>query len=74
MEAIVELGNAFYSEGPPMYQRSPVNNRYLDTTTNLTPRQNRALAILHKFAHALGLIHVMVLKQIRRERKARRIL
>lgn len=56
MDATVELGNPFYSEGPPVYQWSPVNNRYLEQTTNLTPRQYRALTILHEFAHALGLI------------------
>ena len=56
MAATVELGNTFYSEGPPVYQWSPVNNRNLEISTNLTARQYRALTILHEFAHALGLI------------------
>lgn len=29
---------------------------YLETETNLTPRQYRALIILHGLAHALGII------------------
>lgn len=37
MDATVELGNAFYSEGPPVYQWSPVNNRNLEQSTNLNP-------------------------------------
>ncbi|HLA12819.1 MAG TPA: hypothetical protein VJ023_19690 [Pyrinomonadaceae bacterium] len=56
MAATLRLGNAFFSEGPPVYHWSPVNNRNLETTTNLTPRQYRALTILHEFAHALGII------------------
>ena len=56
MDARVQLGNPFYSEGPPVYSWSPVNNRNLEIITNLTPRQYRALTILHEFAHALGLL------------------
>jgi len=38
------------------YDWSQVNQMYLERFTNLSPRQYRALGILHEFAHALGLI------------------
>jgi RHS repeat-associated protein len=56
ISATLELGPAFFSDGPPVYQWSAVNKRNLEITTNLTPRQYRALTILHELAHALGLI------------------
>jgi hypothetical protein len=56
MDARLQVGNAFFSDGKPVYHWSAVNNRNLEITTNLTPRQYRALTILHEFAHALGLL------------------
>ncbi|HWN11915.1 MAG TPA: hypothetical protein VNO50_21990 [Pyrinomonadaceae bacterium] len=38
------------------YIWSPARRRYEEIFTSLTPRQFRALTILHEFAHALGLI------------------
>ena len=38
------------------YVLSPERNRYEEQFTGLTPRQYRALTVLHEFAHALGLI------------------
>jgi len=38
------------------YHWSPERGRYEELFTSLTPRQYRALTILHEFAHALGLI------------------
>jgi YD repeat-containing protein len=38
------------------YIWSPARERYEELFTSLTPRQYRALTILHEFAHALGLI------------------
>jgi len=38
------------------YKFEPVRGRYEELFTSLTPRQYRALTILHEFAHALGLI------------------
>lgn len=38
------------------YMWSPSRGRYEELFTSLTPRQFRALTILHEFAHALGLI------------------
>ena len=61
MAATLRLGSAFFLDQDNGTQGtglswSPVNNIYLTTLTNLTPRQNRALTILHEFAHALDLI------------------
>lgn len=38
------------------YNWSPTRSRYEELFTSLTPRQYRALTVLHEFAHALGLI------------------
>jgi YD repeat-containing protein len=38
------------------YNWEPLRNRYEELYSSLTPRQYRALVILHEFAHALGLI------------------
>jgi hypothetical protein len=38
------------------YNWSPSRNRYEELFTSLTPRQYRALTVLHELAHALGLI------------------
>lgn len=38
------------------YHWEPARGRYEELFTSLTPRQYRALTILHEFAHALGLI------------------
>jgi YD repeat-containing protein len=38
------------------YNWSPERGRYEELFTGLTPRQYRALGVLHEFAHALGLI------------------
>ena len=38
------------------YNWSPERRRYEELFTSLTPRQYRALTVLHEFAHALGLI------------------
>jgi hypothetical protein len=38
------------------YNWNPARNRYEELFTSLTPRQYRALTVLHEFAHALGLI------------------
>lgn len=61
MAATLRLGTAFFLDEDDGTQGtgltwSPVNDIYLTKLTNLTPRQNRALTILHEFAHALGLI------------------
>jgi YD repeat-containing protein len=61
MAAYVKLGNAFFldeddgTRGTDL-SWSPVNKIYTTNAFSLTPRQNRALTILHEFAHALGLI------------------
>lgn len=60
MAATVRLGTAFFSDDDSVpgtgLAWSPVNNMYLTTLTNLSPRQSRAATILHEFAHALGII------------------
>lgn len=38
------------------YNWEPARGRYEELFTSLTPRQYRALTVLHEFAHALGLI------------------
>ncbi len=60
MAATIRLGNAFFADDDKTEETglswSQEYNIYVTTLTNLTPRQNRALTILHEFAHALGLI------------------
>ncbi len=58
--ATLRLGNAFFADDNSVpgtgLSFSFANNMYLSDAYQLTPRQNRALTILHEFAHALGLI------------------
>jgi len=56
MAASMRVGPSFFINKEPVYDWSPVNNMYLERDTNLTPRQYRALLILHELAHALGII------------------
>ena len=56
MAASVRVGPSFFINKEPVYDWSHVNNMYLEIETQLTPRQYRALIILHEFAHALGRI------------------
>lgn len=60
LAATLRLGNAFFADDNSVpgtgLSFSFANNMYLSDAYQLTPRQNRALTILHEFAHALGLI------------------
>jgi hypothetical protein len=60
MAATLKLGNAFFADDNTTpgtdLSFSHANDMYLTNAYQLTPRQNRAMTILHEFAHALGLI------------------
>jgi len=60
MGASVRFGNAFFADDDTTpgtdLSWSFANNIYLTNANQLSPRQNRALTVLHEFAHALGLL------------------
>lgn len=60
MTATLKLGDAFFADDNSVpgtgLSWSHANNMYLNDATQLTPRQNRTLTILHELGHALGLL------------------